>query len=66
MRHVPFSAWLQIQMLRGTKGERGGTQMDIGQVERVIEIERIDETAPVSDPQVTPAAPEGARPHERP
>jgi hypothetical protein len=33
--------------------------VDIGKLERVIEIERIDETAPVSDPQVAPAMPEG-------
>jgi hypothetical protein len=33
--------------------------MDIGKIERIIEIERIDKTAPVSDPQVAPAAPEG-------
>ena len=29
--------------------------MDIGRVERVIEIERIDETVPVPEPQVVPA-----------
>jgi len=29
--------------------------MEIGQVERVIEIERIDETVPVPEPEVVPA-----------
>jgi len=29
--------------------------MDIGKVERVVEIERIDETVPVREPQVVPA-----------
>jgi hypothetical protein len=33
--------------------------MDIGKVERVIEIERIDEGVPVPEPQVAPATPEG-------
>jgi hypothetical protein len=33
--------------------------MDIGKVERIIEIERIDESMPGWDPQVAPAVPEG-------
>ena len=32
--------------------------MEIGKVERVIEIERIDEPATVPEPQVAPATPE--------
>jgi len=33
--------------------------VDIGRVERIIEIERIDETAPIQEPHVVPAGPEG-------
>jgi hypothetical protein len=33
-------------------------QMEIGKVERVIEIERIDEPALVPEPQVAPVTPE--------
>jgi hypothetical protein len=32
--------------------------VDIGKVERVIEIERIDETTPIREPHVAPARPE--------
>jgi len=31
--------------------------VDIGKVERVIEIERIDESSPVPEPHVVPARP---------
>jgi hypothetical protein len=31
------------------------SQMDVGKVKRIIEIERLDEVVPVRDPQTAPA-----------
>ena len=39
----------------GDKKSTRRREMEIGQVERVIEIERIDETVPVPEPEVVPA-----------
>jgi len=58
MSELPYSADLPIGMLRGITGDLGGCKVDIGKVERVIEIERIDETAPIREPHVVPARPE--------
>jgi hypothetical protein len=56
LTHPRRRGWVAGPKRKALKKEDG--QMEIGKVERVIEIERIDEPATVPEPQVAPATPE--------